>query len=220
MPSLIDLIPHKYLAAQLRRPSGLVGKFLVAPMLNRRNSVLNDALLQSLELEATDRVLEVGFGGGDLMSRVLPLVSAGHLIGADFSQDMVDVCARRFSSAIDSGVLELVCASVEQMPMADGSVDKVCTANTIYFWSDPSAAVAELHRVIAPGGRLVIGFAPRETLERLPVTQHGFGMYEPDEVRELLLGVGFEDVAIEVVEDPDGMNCCVTAFGGADGARG
>ena len=212
MASLINLIPRKYLASQLRRPSGLVGKFLVAPMLNRRNAVLNDAVVQSLELEATDRVLEVGFGGGDLISRVLPLISAGHLIGADFSQDMVDVCTRRFAEAIGSGMLELVCASVEQLPLADGSVDKVGTANTIYFWGDPSGAAAELHRVVAPGGRLVIGFAPRETLERLPVTQHGFGMYEPDEVRALLLGAGFDDVAIKVIEDPDGNDCCATAI--------
>jgi len=211
MLSLISLVPPKYLAAQLRRPSGLVGKFVVAPMLNRHNAVLNNAILQSLELEATDRVLEVGFGGGDLISRMLPLIPAGHLIGADFSQDMVDVCARRFAAAIDRGALELVCASVEQLPLPDGSIDKAGTANTIYFWGDPAAAAAELHRVIAPGGRLVIGFAPRETLERLPATQHGFAMYEPDEVRALLLGAGFDEVAITVIRDPDGIDCCATA---------
>jgi ubiquinone/menaquinone biosynthesis C-methylase UbiE len=211
MPSLINLVPRKYLAAQLRRPSGLVGKFVVAPLLNRRNTVLNDAVLQSLGLEATDRVLEVGFGGGDLLSRELPLISAGHLIGVDFSQDMVDLCARRFSSAVASGMLEITCASVERLPLPDGSVDKACTVNAIYFWGDPEAAAAELHRVVAQGGRLVIGFAPRETLERLPVTQHGFAMYEVNEVRALLLGAGFDDVAVKVIEDPDGIDCCVTA---------
>jgi arsenite methyltransferase len=211
MLSLVDLVPRKYLASQLRRPSGLVGKFVVAPLLNRRNAVLNDAVLQALEVEATDRVLEVGFGGGDLLSRVLPLISSGHVIGADFSQDMVDICTRRFSSAVGSGTLQLVCASVEQLPLPDGSVDKVCTANTIYFWDDPSAAASELHRVIAPGGRLVIGFAPRETLEGLPATQHGFAMYEAGDVRALLLAAGFDEVAIRVIEDPDGIECCATA---------
>jgi hypothetical protein len=68
VPSFIGLVPRKYLASQLRRPSGLVGKFLVAPILNRRNAALNVAVLEALELEASDRVLEVGFGGGDLMS--------------------------------------------------------------------------------------------------------------------------------------------------------
>jgi arsenite methyltransferase len=212
MPSLINLIPRRYLAAQLRRPSGLVGRFVVAPMLNRRNAVLNDVVLKSLELDATDRVLEIGFGGGDLMSRVLPLISAGHLIGADFSQDMVDLCARRFASASASGTLELMCASVDELPLADGAVNKACTANTIYFWNDPAAAAAELHRVIARGGRLVIGFAPRESLEHLPVTQHGFAMYEPEDVRSLLLGAGFDEVTITTVEDPDGDDCCATAF--------
>jgi ubiquinone/menaquinone biosynthesis C-methylase UbiE len=201
---LIDLVPRKYLAAQLRRPSGLVG--------NKRNAALNLAVLGSLELEATDRVLEVGFGGGDLMSRMLPLVSGGHMIGADFSQDMVDVCAVRFASAIGSGLLELTCASVEQLPFPDGAVDKACTVNTIYFWSDAAVAASELHRVIAAGGRLVIGFAPRETLERLPVTEHGFAKYDVDEVRALLLEAGFVKVTVRVIEDPDGEDCCVTAI--------
>jgi arsenite methyltransferase len=211
MTSFIDLVPRKYLAAQLRRPTGLVGKLLVAPLLNRGNSALNKAILRSLELEATDRVVEVGFGGGDLLSRVLPLVPAGHLVGADFSQDMVDLCRRRFASAVADGKLELLCASVEDLPLPDASVDKACTANTIYFWGDATAAARELHRVLAPGGRLVIGFAPRETLDRLPVTEHGFTKYEPEEVRMLLLGAGFREVTIDLIENPDGVDCCATA---------
>ena len=215
MPWLVDLVPRKYLAAQLRRPSGLFGRLLIAPILNKRNAALNLAVLGSLELKATDRVLEVGFGGGDLLSRVLPCVPKGHMIGADFSQDMVDVCAARFSSAIEAGVLELACASVEQLPFPDGAVDKACTVNTIYFWSDATAAVSELHRVVATGGRLAIGFAPRETLDSLPVAEHGFAKYEVDEVRALLLEAGFDAVTVLVIEDPDGENCCLTAIKGS-----
>jgi SAM-dependent methyltransferase len=133
------------------------------------------------------------------------------MIGADVSQDMVDVCAARFSSAIESGALELMCASVEKLPLSDGEVDKACTVNTIYFWSDAPASACELHRVIAAGGRLAIGFAPRETLDRLPVTEHGFTKYEVDDVRALLVAAGFGEVTVTVIEDPDGHDCCVTA---------
>jgi arsenite methyltransferase len=136
------------------------------------------------------------------------------VIGADFSQDMVDVCAARLSSAIEAGSLELMCASVEKLPLGDGAVDKVCTVNTIYFWSDPAASASELHRVIAAGGSLVIGFAPRETLDRLPVTEHGFAKYEVDEVRALLLEAGFAEVTFTMIEDADGQDCCLTAIKG------
>jgi SAM-dependent methyltransferase len=104
-----------------------------------------------------------------------------------------------------------VCASVEALPLFDGAVDKACTVNTIYFWSDAAASLRELYRVIAAGGRLVIGFAPRETLDRLPLTEHGFAKYEVDEVRALLLETGFEKVTVTVIEDPDGNDCCVSA---------
>jgi SAM-dependent methyltransferase len=212
MPSLIDLVPRRYLAAQLRRPSGLIGRLLVAPILNRRNASLNAAVLDALDLCATDSVLEVGFGGGALLSRILPVVSAGMVVGVDFSQDMVDLCAARFASEMRAERLSLHCASVDALPLEDGAVGKVATVNTIYFWDDPARAAQELHRVISPGGRLVVGFAPRETLERLPVTEHGFAKYEAAEVRELLLSAGFDAVDMSVVEDPDGDDCCATAF--------
>jgi SAM-dependent methyltransferase len=125
---------------------------------------------------------------------------------------MVDVCTARFSSAIESDSLKLVCASVEKLPLRDGAVDKACTVNTIYFWSDAAASASELHRVIAAGGRLVIGFAPRETLDRLPVTEYGFAKYGVDEVRALLIGAGFDEVTVTMIEDPDGYEFCVTAI--------
>jgi ubiquinone/menaquinone biosynthesis C-methylase UbiE len=162
-------------------------------------------------LDPNDRVLEVGFGGGDLISRLLPLVSGGRIIGADFSEDMVSLCSRRFSAAIVADALQLHCATVDALPLNDASVDKVCTANTIYFWPNPPEALRELHRVIAPGGRIVIGFAPRETLERLPVSEHGFRMYYVEDVSTMLRAAGFDDISVTMIEDAAGADCCTVA---------
>lgn len=211
MASILDLVPRRYLAAQLRSPSGLFGRRLIAPTLNRSNAALNEAVLAALDLSATDRVLEVGFGGGDLISRTLPLVLDGHVSGVDVSSDMVALCSDRFVDAAAAGVLDLRCASVEQLPLPDGSVDKACTVNCIYFWDDRRAAAAELLRVLVPGGRLVIGFSPRETLERLPVTRHGFALLDPDEVSSLLLEAGFANAVTRTVEEPEGTSCLAIA---------
>jgi SAM-dependent methyltransferase len=45
---------------------------------------------------------------------------------------------------------------VEQLPLESESVDRVLTVNTVYFWPDLPVAFAELHRVLAPGGTLVL----------------------------------------------------------------
>jgi arsenite methyltransferase len=207
----MNLVPKSYLAAQLRRPTGLFGRLVIAPALNRTSARLNAAVVDALDLGGGDRVLEVGFGGGDLIERLLPLVREGSISGADLSGEMVALCSRRFSSAIEAGALSLHCASVDALPLGDASMDKACSANTIYFWSDPDAAVRELRRVIAPGGRVVVGFAPRETLERLPVSEHGFRMYEVDEVASMLRAAGFDDITVTMIENPAGADCCMVA---------
>ena len=49
----------KYVAGQLTAPSGVVGRWILAPLWNRRNSALNDFAFGSLALQPCDRVLEV-----------------------------------------------------------------------------------------------------------------------------------------------------------------
>jgi len=208
--SVFDLIPHKYLAAQLRKPTGLFG-VLTARTLNRQNVSLNTAVLDALTLVSGDRVLEVGFGGGDLLSRILPLVGDGRVLGADFSVDMVALCRLRFASFVESGHLELVVASVDSMPFESGSASKACAVNALYFWDDPHSAFTEFLRVLEPGGRLVIGFSPRETLQGIPATRHGFRLYDALEVRALLGDTGFRVLEMRKTEHPRGISYCAIA---------
>jgi ubiquinone/menaquinone biosynthesis C-methylase UbiE len=197
----MGLIPHAFIASQLRQPSGRFGRMIIARLLNRSNASLNELTLASLDPRPDDRVLEVGFGGGDLIARMLPVVSEGRIVGADFSQTMVDLCSKRFATAIRSRGLELHCASVDDLPFESDSFSGVCTVNTIYFWPDPAAALVELSRVLRPDGRLVISFSPRSVMQKMPTTDCGFTLYESDEVRDLLATAGF--VAIETVEGAD-----------------
>ena len=53
----------QFVAGQLGHPSGVIGRWLLGPLWNRRNRPLNDVSLARLALRADDRVLEVGFGG-------------------------------------------------------------------------------------------------------------------------------------------------------------
>jgi len=200
-----------FIAGQLRKPSGLFGRLVVARVLNRSNAVMNQLTLKALALVPDDRVLEVGFGGGDLIDRMAPLVPRGHVAGVDFSPEMAALCAKRFAALVRAGRLELRCASVEAIPHADGEFTKACTVNTIYFWPQPVAALREIRRTLRPGGRLAVTFNTPEAAGKLPYTKYGFTLYEPAQVRALLEGAGFRDV--ELVAGQSRLGECFCAAG-------
>jgi ubiquinone/menaquinone biosynthesis C-methylase UbiE len=183
-------------AAQLRRPSGRVAG-LVAWLLNRVNAPMNARTLELLEVATDDRVLEVGFGGGALLASMASVATRGLVVGVDFSPEVVERARRQLRGPVADGRVELRCADAAALPYPDESFSRACTVNTIYFWPDPQAVLAELRRVIAPDGRLVVTFGAKETAEKLPYTRHGFRLYEAAEVQALLEGAGFRAVRIE-----------------------
>jgi arsenite methyltransferase len=148
---------------------------------------MNRLTLTQLEARRDDRMLEVGFGGGGLLAMLLAATD-GRVVGVDASEAMVSRARRRFRSVTRLMIHQ---ASVDALPLEDASVDKACSVNSLYFWSDPAAALAELARVIAPGGRLVLGFEPPEELRKWPGHQYGFHLLGEEEVWALMEAAGF-----------------------------
>lgn len=187
-------LPHEFLATQLRRPSGRFGRWVMTRALNDGNAELIGATLEALALRANERFLDVGFGGGLALERAAHMTT-GALWGVDFSPDVVVEGSRRLSYLIARGRLNLLQADVQRLPQRDGLVDAICTTNTIYFWPDLAAALRELRRVLAPGGRLAIGYNGRDKMRKFDsITRHGFRTFVPDELEPLLREAGFSDV--------------------------
>ncbi len=200
-----------FVARQLALPSGLFGRWVMAPMLNRGNRAMNGLTLRQLAPGPADRVLEVGFGGGALLGDILagPCAFAA---GVDLSPAMVGRARRRFRSAIAAGRAELKAGSIDALPYPADAFSAVCSVNTLYFWPDVDGALAECRRVLAPGGRLVLTFTDRAALERWPGHRHGFTLYELADVERHLRGAGFDapDVA-EGTNPGEGRFFCVRA---------
>jgi len=186
-----QLVPHRFLAAQLRKPSGRFGRWVMTRGLNDGNAELISSTLDALALQPSDRFLDVGFGGGLSLRRAAQLTHDA-LWGVDFSPDMVAAGQRSLAELIAGGRLNLITADVAALPLRDASIDAVCTTNTIYFWPDLDAALRELRRVIAPGGRVAFGFTGRAKMQRFEnITKHGFRMFEPDELESALVAAGW-----------------------------
>jgi SAM-dependent methyltransferase len=179
------------LAAQLRKPEGELGS-RVAGGMNISNVFVTEMTYGLMDLKPSDTILEIGFGNGKFLPMLTERV---HLVvGIDFSEDMVREAAENNVTAIATGRLELQQASISSIPFPDSTFDKVCTINTLYFWPDPLNDLAEVKRVMKPGGSLYLGIRTKETLGQMTFTAYGFKLYEFDELRKLLESAGFTNV--------------------------
>lgn len=192
----------RLMASQFRKPSGILGR-LLGRLMDRSNHRLNHMALGMLEVTPTDRVLEIGFGNGKVLANIAQQASAGVAVGLDISEAMVEQATGRFRRLIRQGRMEIRQGSIDAMPLPDASVDRLFTVNTIYFWPDPTQALAEIYRVLKPGGRAVIAFRSRHAVAHLPWTRHGFTLYEAEEVKPLLEAAGFANVSVDTLPDGD-----------------
>jgi arsenite methyltransferase len=188
------LTPHRFVAAQLRQPTGRFGRWVMTRLLNRGNAELIEGAVGALALERNQSFMDLGFGGG-LALKLAATRTDAPLWGVDFSPDVVLEGVRRFEGMIRAGRMNLICADVAELPFRDGLIDAICTTNTIYFWPDPVRALRSLRRVLSANGRLALGFSGATKMRDFDsVTQHGFTLYEPDRVQLLLEEAGFAQV--------------------------
>jgi ubiquinone/menaquinone biosynthesis C-methylase UbiE len=198
---ILSLTPKKFLAAQLRQPSGLFGKLMMADFLDRHNEKMNHFALEQLDIQPTDLVLDIGFGGGVTIAEMLKTIDTGKIYGIDFSQEMVAQAKQKFKQEIDSGKVSIEFGDVKQLPFAENIFDKICTVNTIYFWDEPLTRLQEIKRVLKSGGKLVVGIRSADRMKQLPVAQYNFRLYDPSAVRDILVEAGFMNISIEQRDD-------------------
>lgn len=186
----------KIAARQSSRPQGALGR-LWGPLLDRSTQTANRHALEALALRGDDDVLEIGFGGGRLLSHILESAN-GRIAGLELSETMIRRAQRRFRDEIESERLRVVRGdAAARIPFADGSFDWVVSVHTIYFWPDVHAGLREIARVLRPTGTLVLATATQEFLSRRRMSQHGYRLFTDQELRDGLTSAGFEEARVE-----------------------
>ena len=184
---------------QARRPAGAAAiETYRDPTYHWPNFLL---ILDRLHLTPSDRLLEVGCGGGAFLRKALE--SGCSATGVDHSPEMVRLTREQNRATLESGRLTVKKGDAGALPVDDGAFTKcVCTA-AFPFFPDPKAALLEMYRALAGGGRLAL-FMDTAALRGTPAAPEPFAsrgrFYEPEELAELVRAAGFSDVK---VEEPD-----------------
>jgi ubiquinone/menaquinone biosynthesis C-methylase UbiE len=141
------------------RPEGVLGR-LGGIIMARTNKKCAAWVMDLLEIQRSDKVLEVGFGPGVGIRLLARLASAGYVAGVDPSGEMVEQATARNADVIRSGRVDLRHGSVESLPFEDNTFDKALAINSMQIWPDAVGGLQEIRRVMRSGGRVALGFTP------------------------------------------------------------
>jgi SAM-dependent methyltransferase len=193
--------------AQFHRPTGAVGHVAGWIMGSRASNVArNRWAVELLDVQPTERVIELGCGPGVAVAALAARASRGLVVGVDHSDVMIRQARRRNRAAIRVGRVRLVHASVDELSIGDGAFDAALAVNTVGMWPDPVDRLRELAGLLRPGGRIALVSQPRCLGATAATSEAAAG-----ELAGLLSAAGFENPHTEML-DLDPPAACVLAY--------
>lgn len=175
---------------QLRRPDGELG-IEIGEKMNSSNNTMYDLVFSRLVLKSNFKVLEIGYGNGKFIGDLFKINPDITVFGVDFSDTMYSQACLINKDLIADNKVVLKSEDACAMSFPDSSFDVIFTNNTLYFWKFDEQ-VKEIKRVLKPGGKLYIGYRPKEVMINLPFVEEHFTLYNPDDLERLLSQHGFK----------------------------
>lgn len=178
---------------------------------------LTGRLLEGLAPLAGRRVLELGAGTGELAAQLAEAVGRqGSVLASDVAPGMVQLLEKRLAPLPNVEVATIDAARIE---LPAESVDAAVFRMGLMLLTDPGEALAEMRRVVRPGGRIAVAVwggpfeNPWMTTVGMAAMMHGlvqggppvgpggpFSLADPEDLEKRVRGAGFPDVTVTRVE--------------------
>ena len=171
-----------------------------------RREVLGDLDLSRLVSERMDSIkssADLGCGSGGMLKTLLK--KSAQVIGVDSSSKMLDLARGRFQT--NGTDVSLRIGQLEHLPLADQEVDFALACLTLHHLSQPTAGLAEAHRVLSSGGRLMVIDFDKHNNERMRRNygDHWLGFTE-EELVNWFREAGFERIKVETFPGAGGLH--------------
>ena len=169
------------------------------------------------ELREGERVLDLGSGGGiDVLLSARRVGPSGFAYGVDMTEEMLELARSNAGKAGASNV-EFLKGTIEDIPLPDAAVDVVISNCVINLSTDKPAVLAEMFRVLRPGGRVGVsdvvaedGLGPAERAQRGTYVGCIAGALSRAEYLDGLATVGFTDATVTFThEAASGMHAAI-----------
>lgn len=180
---------------QLACPTGTAGR-AIGQLMRVANRRPTRALLASMDIRATDRVLDVGCGDGTLLRQI---GSCGWRCGIDRSPTMVAAARRQLRGLIRDGRADVREGDMVRLPFGTGAFDRIIASNVLYFCADVPAFVLECRRVARRGALLGIYVTDSSSMATWRFAQEATHRhFDAASLRRDLRAAGIADQAIEI----------------------
>jgi SAM-dependent methyltransferase len=200
----------KFIAKQFRNPRGFMGR-IVSGIMEKGNKGTYDWMLSIMDINDGDAVLEIGYGTGQVISRIAGSKKKTIIRGIDFSKVMHEKAVMNNRTYIEEGRAVLSYGDLLGYK-SDIKFSKVFGINVIYFWDDLPKYFNKLSDLMDNGGTLYIYMSDADSLGKIPFTRNEvFNKYGPKEVSDKLGKAGFHRARYLVNEEELGRSYCIIA---------
>jgi len=173
------------------------------PGMEKGHRPVGEQAINRMGLTDDSRALDVGCGSGWATRLMAETARNGHVIGIDISDEMIEL-ARSTSSDYPNVSFEV--ATAEHLPFQDNEFTHAFSMESLYYYSNISVALKEIHRVLQNNGRFVTVvdlYAENEPSHQwIPTLKVPVQLLSTDEYHTLLSGAGFVNIVDARLHDP------------------
>lgn len=207
-------VEDKELIKNARKPVGELGHQILDRM-NKSHEAMAQWGVSHIEIKEDSKILDIGCGGGRNIQRFAEQIfENGRVVGIDYSEVSVEKSIELNKEAIENGNVNVLQASVSEMPFYDETFDIVTGFETIYFWPDFINDLKEVNRVLKNDGLVffcneaVYREGEMEKYDDL-VELLDMKIYSEDVLKDSLEKTGFKDFKAYIDDENDWI--CITA---------
>lgn len=179
---------------QASMPSARLYDLVATPALER---LYLRVAREAATISSVGAALDVGCGPGGLAIRLAQEAPGLQVTGMDISPEMVELAGRRAEAAGLDGRVDFRVGAAEAMPFPDGRFDLVVSTLSLHHWPDAEAGLAEVYRVLKPGGQACIYDVP-SWLSHLEMRKPGLAGLAERSTLETVWRIGPVPILIKV----------------------